>query len=78
MKRNTKTSKLQKAYSIVFLVLPFLAMAQEGFPGDTTNDTNDVAPIDDYLPLALLLCIYFAYRFLKPTLIPKQLNKSNN
>jgi len=51
-------------------------MAQpEGLPGDGTNNTNDIAPIDDYLPLALLLGIYFAYRFLKPTLIPKQLNK---
>jgi hypothetical protein len=74
MKRNKKTSKLQKRYSILFLALPFLAMAQEALPGGTTNDTTDVAPIDDYLPLALLLCIYFAYRFLKPTLIPKQLN----
>ncbi len=75
MKRNTKTSKLQKAYSIVFLALPFFAMAQpEGLPGDGTNNTNDIAPIDDYLPLALLLGIYFAYRFLKPTLISKKLN----
>ena len=74
MTPKTNTSKLQKRYSILFLVLPFLAMADgpEALPGGT--DTTDVAPIDDFLPFALLLGIYFAYQFLKPTLTPKQLN----
>jgi hypothetical protein len=70
MMPNTKTLKLQKAYSILFLAIPFLAMAQENNP---TDDTVDVLPIDNYLPLAFLLGIYFAYRFLKPIISPKQL-----
>lgn len=73
MTPKTSTSRIQKRYSILFLALPFLAMAQEALPGGT-NNTVDVAPIDDYLPLALLLGVYFAYRFLKPTLTSKQLN----
>jgi len=73
MTPKTSTSRIQKGYSILFLALPFLAIAQEALPGGT-NNTVDVAPIDDYLPLALLLGIYFAYRFLKPTLTSKQLN----
>lgn len=71
MTSKTNSSKLQKGYSILLLLLPFLAMAQENLP---TDNTVDVAPIDDYLPLALLLGIYFAYRFLKPTITSKQLN----
>jgi amino acid permease len=61
---KTSTSKLQKGYSILLLLLPFLAMAQ----GETfQDDTNDLAaPIDNYILLALLLGIYFAYRFFKP------------
>jgi hypothetical protein len=57
------TSRLQKGYCILFLALPFLAMAQ----GETfQDDTNDLAaPIDNYLLLALLLGVYFAYRFFK-------------
>ena len=74
MTPKTNTSKLQIRYNILFLVLPFLAMADgpEALPGGT--NTTDVAPIDDYLPFVLLLGIYFAYRFLKPRLTPKQLN----
>ena len=61
---TTSTSRLQKGYCILFLALPFLAMAQ----GETfQDDTNDLAaPIDNYILLALLLGIYFAYRFFKP------------
>jgi amino acid permease len=60
---TTSTSRLQKGYCILFLALPFLAMAQ----GDTfQDDTNDLAaPIDNYILLALLLGIFFAYRFFK-------------
>ena len=68
--KNT-TSNLKKGYSILFLVLPFLAMAQEVFP-DNTDDVTPPAPIDDYAPLALLLGIYYAYRFLQNKM--KQLN----
>ena len=58
---TTSTSRLQKGYSFLFLALPFLAMAQ----GETfQDDTNDLAtPIDNYILLALLLGVYFAYRF---------------
>ena len=61
---TTSTSILQKGYSILLLLLPFLAMAQ----GETfQDDTNDLAaPIDNYILLALLLGIYFAYCFFKP------------
>jgi hypothetical protein len=50
-------------------------MAQEALPNGT-NNTSDVvvAPIDDYLPITLLLGIYVVYRFLKPTINAKQLN----
>jgi hypothetical protein len=61
---TTSTSRLQKGHCILFLVLPFLTMAQ----GDTfQDDTNDLAavPIDNYILLALLLGIFFAYRFLQ-------------
>jgi amino acid permease len=61
---TTSTSRLQKGHCILFLVLPFLTMAQ----GDTfQDDTNDLAavPIDNYILLALLLGIFFAYRFFK-------------
>jgi hypothetical protein len=61
---KTSTSILQKGYGILFLVLPFLAIAQEEFPDDT-DDLTPAAPIEDYVPLALLLGIYFAYLFLK-------------
>ena len=73
MKLSKSTSRLQKIYSILFLLLPFFAMAEEAFP-DNTDDVTPAAPIDDYLPLALLLGVYFAYRFLKPTKTPKHLN----
>ena len=67
---TTSTSRLQKGYSFLFLALPFLAMAQ----GETfQDDTNDLAtPIDNYLLLALLLGVYFAYRFLQNKI--KQIN----
>jgi hypothetical protein len=72
MTPKTNNKRLQIGYSILFLVLPFLAMAQEVLPGESGgNDTTPPAPIDDYLPFALLLGIYFAYRFLKPTLTSK-------
>ena len=68
---KTSSSKLQIGYSILLLLLPFLAMAQEVFP-DNTDDVTPPAPIDDYAPLALLLGIYYAYRFLQNKM--KQLN----
>ena len=71
MTTHTNTLKLQKVYNILFLAIPFVAMAQESTPGG--GDTQDV-PIDNYLLVALLLGIYLAYRMLKPTTSPKQLN----
>jgi hypothetical protein len=71
MTPKTSISRLQIGYSILLLLFPFLAMAQEIFP-DNTDDVTPAAPIDDYAPLALLLGIYFAYRFLQNKM--KQLN----
>jgi hypothetical protein len=66
MKTKNTTSNLKKGYCILFLALPFLAMAQpEGFPGGATNTIDNQAPIDNYILLALLLGVYFAYRFFK-------------
>jgi hypothetical protein len=69
MTPKTNTSKLQKRYSILFLVLPFLAMADgpEGLPGGTTNVDDTTAPIDNYVLVAMLIGIYLTYRFLKTT-----------
>lgn len=71
MTTNTNTLKIQKVYSLLFLAIPFVAMAQENNPGG--GDTQDV-PIDNYLLVAMLLGIYVAYRLLKPNTSPKQLN----
>ena len=73
MKTKNTTSNLQKGYSILLLLLPFFAIASGDSFLDNTNDDTPVSPIDNYILLALLLGIYFAYRFLKPTLTPKQL-----
>ena len=62
---KTSTSRLQKGYSVLFLVLPFLAMAQGETFQDDIDDVTPVSPIDNYILLALLLGIYFAYRFFK-------------
>lgn len=77
MTPKTDISRIQKGYILLLVLLPFLTMAQEGLPG-SGNNTTDVAPIDDYLPLALLLGIYFAYRFLKPTPNSKTIKQLNN
>jgi hypothetical protein len=61
--KNT-TSRLQKGYCILFLALPFFAIAQDDFIDDI-DDLAVPAPIDNYILLALLLGIYFAYRFLQ-------------
>jgi amino acid permease len=61
--KNT-TSRLQKGYCILFLVLPFSAIASGDSFLDNTNDATP-APIDNYVLLALVLGIYFAYRFFK-------------
>ena len=71
MTTHTNTLKLQKVYYILFLAIPFVAMAQESTPGG--GDTQDV-PIDNYLLVTKLLGIYVAYRLLKPNTSPKQLN----
>ena len=62
--KNT-TSNLKKGYSILLLLLPFFAIASGDSFLDNTNDDTPVSPIDNYLLLALLLGIYFAYRFFK-------------
>ncbi len=69
---QTSTSRLQKGFSILFLLLPYLAMATGDTFIDDTGDQAVVAPIDNYILLALLLGIYFAYRFLQNKI--KQLN----
>jgi amino acid permease len=62
---QTSTSRLQKGYSILFLALPFFAMATGDTFQDDTNDLAAPAPIDNYLLLVILLGVYFAYRFLQ-------------
>jgi amino acid permease len=62
--KNT-TSNLKKGYSILLLLLPFFAIASGDSFLDNTNDDTPVSPIDNYILLALLLGIYFAYRFFK-------------
>ena len=62
--KNT-TSRLQKGYCILFLVLPFFAMATGDSFYDNTDDLTPVSPIDNYILLELLLGIYFTYRFFK-------------
>ena len=71
MKSKNTTSRLQKGYCILFLALPFLAIAQDDFIDDTDDLTVPV-PIDNYILVALLLGVYFAYRFLQNKM--KQLN----
>jgi amino acid permease len=61
--KNT-TSRLQKGYCILFLALPFLAIAQDDFIDDI-DDLAVPAPVDNYILLALLLGIYYGYRFFK-------------
>ena len=62
--KNT-TSNLQKGYCILLLLLPFFAIASGDSFLDNTNDDTPISPIDNYVLLALLLGIYFAYRFFK-------------
>ena len=71
MKTKTSTSNLQKGYSILFLALPFFSMAQDLFD-DNIDDVTQPVPIDNYVLVALLLGIFFAYRFLQNKI--KQLN----
>ena len=61
MKTKNTTSNLKKGYCFLFLALPFFAMAQDSF-NDNINDVEPPAPIDNYILLALLLGIFFAYR----------------
>ena len=65
MKSKNTTSNLKKGYSILLLLLPFFAIASGDSFLDNTNDDTPVSPIDNYILLALLLGIYFAYRFFK-------------
>jgi amino acid permease len=64
MQQPKNIARLQKIYSIIFLLLPLFAMAGEEFDDDT-NDVEPPLPIDDYILLAILIGIYIAYRFLK-------------
>jgi hypothetical protein len=63
---HRSTSRIQKGYILLLLLLllPFLAVAQEDFDPDT-DDITPATPIDDYIILALLLVIYYTYRFIK-------------
>lgn len=71
--KNT-TSRLQKGYCILFLALPFLAMAQGETFQDNTNDLTAPSPIDNYVLLVMLFGVYFAYRFFKTQYIIKTKN----
>ncbi len=62
---QTSTSRLQKGYSILFLLLPFLSMATGDTFIDDTNDQTAVSPIDNYILTAILLGVYLAFRFFK-------------
>ena len=64
MTPHRSTSRIQKGYILLLLLLPFLVVAQEDFEPDT-DDITPATPIDDYIILALVLAIYFAYRFIK-------------
>lgn len=64
MTPHRSTSRIQKGYILLLLLLPFLAVAQEDFEPDT-DDITPATPIDDYIILALVLAIYFTYRFIK-------------
>jgi hypothetical protein len=66
MKLPKSTSRLQKGYSILFLLLPFFALASGDTFLDDTNDQTAQAPIDNYILLTMLLGVYFAYCFFKP------------
>jgi hypothetical protein len=61
---QTSTSRLQKGYSILFLALPFFAMAQDSF-NDNVDDVTPAAPIVNYILTAMLLGVYLAFRFFK-------------
>lgn len=66
-RRIIKREKMKNfKYQITFVLLFVLqlAQAQPVFESDNVQDATP-APIDNYVLLALLLGIYFAYRFLK-------------
>lgn len=63
-------SRFQKCCSVVFVMLPFLAIAQDPF-ADDTNDITPAAPIDDYVFIALAVGVFYAYRFFKTQHISK-------
>ena len=66
MKRlKANSSIFQKGPIILFLIVPFFAMAQGDTFSDNTNDETSPSPIDNYLLVAMLIGIYFAYSFLK-------------
>jgi uncharacterized protein (TIGR02145 family) len=72
---KTSTSRLQKGYCIFFLALPFFAMAQDSF-NDNIDDVTPISPIDNYILVALLFGIYFAYFFLNHIAQSKQKTKT--
>jgi predicted secreted protein len=66
MSKTTRNTIFIKSYSIIlFLLLPIVAMAQSDFWEDDTDDVAPAAPIDDYIPVLMLVGFYFAYRFYK-------------
>lgn len=65
MKRVKANSSIFQKGPIILLIVPFFAMAQGDTFTDNTNDETSPAPIDNYLLVAMLIGIYFAYRFLK-------------
>ena len=75
MTPKTSASRLQIGYCILFLLFPFLAIAQDSF-NDNIVDNIPVSPIDNYILVALLLGIYFAYFFLNHTAQSKQKTKT--
>jgi hypothetical protein len=65
MKRLKANSSIFQKGPIILLIVPFFAMAQGDTFSDNTSDETSPSPIDNYLLVAMLIGIYFAYRFLK-------------
>jgi hypothetical protein len=63
--QKTSTINNQKGLSIFFVLLPFFAIANEDPFFDDTDDITPVASIDNYIPLVLVIVIYFTYRYFK-------------
>jgi len=64
MKPQKNYKRFQIGYSLLFLLFPFIAMAQDVFV-DNVTDQTPVTPIDNHLLLLMSISIYFTFRFFK-------------